>query len=619
VCLLPPGPAAGPPPTPRLSEAGAATERLNSGFVDPLFGLIPEFKLPATHMAALFNDCGDTLMSVLDDLGVPEELRVAKGLNRLFRDIPLLLLGHEQPEAPAHSPLASVVPGLSTARFVSVVDQRLAAIREQVFHLHGVLQDGLTSATKRPTRVPYSLLQHGRSLLAELERLISRLSTESAFVRELDDQARHFKVEINTWLVHLQSCTPPANLSSEVQLGVDSVRQRWHDINSAVFDLDLGLKRLPKPKPTAASMLLGNALLSLREAVSAQPDKHTTRMLDQLQSQVRFQIKDRALEELVYACLAVAGGAATGVEVANTSAQFRRLQDLLSMASDGLAMDLERARLQYPSAPESCALRVLPGTLHELAKHRSGALSAGGTSLLADLCGRQSSMAIASAGACASVAQYDLQSWLAEVSSTGWRGDGFSVARVVSFLQSVFDRRSRVEDAIRASVPISFSVEPPSLQLIDLVCAFVPGRKASLAQVLVLQANLDRAMRGTTDSFASSSAANKLGGTVEEGLAGVDSFQKPCGQSVFGAAFLNWAGTRIVKTAERLASAARPGQSGALHALFSSTRDCIPLSLGVGALGVSFGAAALSAAIRNCTEADVQPSSSRFLYFPRPK
>jgi hypothetical protein len=604
------------PITCRFVDACTTLDLLNSGFVEPILGAVEmqDGQLLALSGMSLtfFNKCSESLSTVLDLLHVPHELRELKGLNHLFRDVPPLLprpFGEPRPPAIVAQTLApGTQPAGRPVLELSRLDHRTVALKDQVSHLLRKLGKGLETAGGQQDWAPLALLQHGRSTLAELEVLREDLAQSVQFDRELDDRVRHLKVETQTWLVHLRDFTSRSVMPDDIQKHVDAVRCKWRD--SQVFEPDLGLpgrRRLAQSPSEASTMTLG-ALQSLGEACGSTTDAFTTRKLEQLEAQVKFQIRDRMLDELAHVCIRVAN--ATGLA---SETDYGRLQDLILLASEGLSMDLERARLQHPGCPDACALKVLPGALQELAQYRSSSILSGGAALLASEQASPRPVSVAFAG----VGLFDVQNWLSisDRSVSDRISCEATIGKLLQFLQAVNDRRSRVEDAVRSKAPVSFIVEPPSLLLVDLICLFFPGNKAALAETLLAQVALDAWMIEGSDPPATEQSGLSVrfhNVPYYDGLFGLDSIRSPSGQNLLQSRFLEGAVDRMVNCAQRLAKSVRAG--AAKPPVFASIRDCIPLSMGVAVVGISWVFGALCAAFGNCEdERDLLVSTRKFV------
>jgi hypothetical protein len=135
------------------------------------------------------------------------------------------------------------------------------------------------------------------------------------------------------------------------------------------------------------------------------------------------------------------------------------------------------------------------------------------------------------------------------------------------------------------------------VQLVDLVCMLVPDQRVLVAECLFLQASVDRFLRGDgvasldVDALRHGCALDPVASVLLEasapaGQEGVSSFvTRSSGRSVFGMipSLLPEQLLRFIKDQLTCVAKARVGSGAATQRpLFSSLRDCLPMSLSAG-------------------------------------
>jgi hypothetical protein len=145
---------------------------------------------------------------------------------------------------------------------------------------------------------------------------------------------------------------------------------------------------------------------------------------------------------------------------------------------------------------------------------------------------------------------------------------------------------------------------------------FFPGNRAALAEVLQAQMGLDAWMVEGSDPQIGSPARSVV---PRDWPLGVESLRKPSGEQLLTADFLENGAERMKSCAHRLERAAHTA-SGPIVGLeqsdppmFASVRECLPLTMGIAAVGVSWVFGALNSAMKNCSEdSDLPVASSTY-------
>jgi hypothetical protein len=272
---------------------------------------------------------------------------------------------------------------------------------------------------------------------------------------------------------------------------------------------------------------------------------------------------------------------------------FSRLQDLLLVTSGELLLDLERARLQVSDNAE-CAKQVLVGTVDRFVKHRGGLLNEAALNALACAKGRVAQASTPNAYL-STVADFTLQRRLSGMAgSSAALGTESRLINYCDVLQRAYDRRSAVQDGMQGFPAMALAIEPPNVQLVDLVCMLAPDERLVAAECLFLQASVDRFLRGVAPLDVSALrhgcgldpvASAVLEANPPAGFLGASSFvTRSSGSNVFGKipSLLSEQLLRFIKDQLTFVGQARVGSGAAQRPLFSSLRDCIPMSLSAG-------------------------------------
>jgi hypothetical protein len=277
----------------------------------------------------------------------------------------------------------------------------------------------------------------------------------------------------------------------------------------------------------------------------------------------------------------------------SSAEDFSRLQDLLLVTSGELLLALERARLQVPDNAE-CAKQVLVDTVDRFVRHRGGLLSEAALNALACAKGRAAQSSTPNAYL-STVADFSLQRRLAGMAgSSAALGAKSRLITYCDVLQRAYDRRSAVQEGMQGFPAMALAIEPPNVQLVDLVCMLVPDQRVLVAECLFLQASVDRFLHGVApldvDALRHGCALDPVASVLLEASApagheGVSSFvTRSSGRCVFGKipSLLPEQLLRFIKDQLSCVAKARVGSGAAQRPLFSSLRDCLPMSLSAG-------------------------------------
>ncbi len=270
---------------------------------------------------------------------------------------------------------------------------------------------------------------------------------------------------------------------------------------------------------------------------------------------------------------------------------YEELRGMLVAISQETYLELRRAEVALASNPTACAKQVLVGTIHRFVKHRGGLINEAALNALA--CSRSGLARPVSSGVYYSLAaDFDLLRRLVGGPQAGPTTDPQLIA-YCDVLQRAYDRRSAVQDGMQGFPAMALAIEPPNVQLVDLVCMLVPEQRLVVAECLLLQAAVEDALRSPIPVdiravVASSSVdpvtASSLDGTQSAGSVGLVSFVFDSGQPTFGAlaGLLRGELPRVSRSLlSCLASGViGPGSRGCV--VFSSLKDCVPLHLCVG-------------------------------------
>ncbi len=276
------------------------------------------------------------------------------------------------------------------------------------------------------------------------------------------------------------------------------------------------------------------------------------------------------------------------------------------VVSPGLYLELQRADIAFASNQAVCAKQVLVGTVGHFVEHRGGFINEAALNALVCL---RSGLArpFSSCVYYSLAADFDLFRRLVIGPQAGpttsqsiactWDTE----SRLINYcdvLQRAYDCRSAVQDGMQGFPAMALAIEPPNVQLADLVCMLVPDQRWLVAECLFLQASVEDALRSPVSvdlrAVAASSSIGPLTASVLSGpqsvsIIGLASFMLDTGQPIFGPLVGILSG-ELPRVARSLLSCLASGETGdGLQgcAMFSSLKDCVPLHLCVGKDGAS--------------------------------
>jgi hypothetical protein len=292
-------------PLPRLHNALESVRQFEEGFVNPVLSVAAfDDRGRLVHCrpglsAAFFESCNDLLSVVLDSLGVGTDVRVRNGLLAPLQFTSALCSSHEASEASAPIELASVVAPVDLR--VGVLIQNLTSMQETL--LRELPVDSMSTVG----RVPLAIVLRGRSLQAEIEEVTRTVQACATLADVPDDQVRHVKVQLQTWLARLHAFRASLDARDDLTRQKERVKAKWAKLNSAVFGAEpvigaeFAIKGVSSPDSDALRLQL-DSLETMCQELSG-PSTSDSGWLGLLQLHVKQGLHVRAWEGMLFSCI----------------------------------------------------------------------------------------------------------------------------------------------------------------------------------------------------------------------------------------------------------------------------------------------------------------------------